>query len=103
MSLDSAQLQRVAEEFEYNFALAEVTPAGAAADLSWTPERVQRTMQLASGSDPVDVWQLRDYLHAAVKAAGRRPSFTVLSSRNRLRAMLWFGLRPAPGVTPSRP
>jgi len=103
MSLDSAQLQRVVKEFEHNFALAEVTPAEAAVALSWTPERVQRTMQLDSGSDPVDVWHLRDYLHAAVKAAGRRPSFTVLSSRNRLRAVLWFGLRPAPGASRSRP
>ncbi|RQP09298.1 MAG: DUF2316 family protein [Microbacteriaceae bacterium] len=103
MSLDAAQLQRVVKEFEHNLALSERTAAEVAVDLSWTPERVQCTMQLASGSDPVDVWQLRDYLHAAVKAAGRRPSFTVLSSRNRLRAALWFGLRPVPRVTTTRP
>lgn len=96
MSLDHAQQERVREELAAQFALAELTEQEAAADLAWTAARLRRTMRLEAGADPVDVWQLRDYIRAVAKAAGRSPRFTILTDRNRLRASLWFRLRRAP-------
>lgn len=103
MALDSRQQHQVRVELEQHFALAGLTDEEAAADLGWDIARVRRTIELAHGAEPVDVWQLRDYIARAVKDAGHHPTFTVLTSGNRLRARLWFGLRPAPRRGASTP
>ena len=96
MALNGYQQRQVRIELESHLQLAGLTELEAAADLDWSVARLQRTVQLAPGSDPVDVWRLRDYLVAAVRGAGLRPRFTVLTGANRLRARLWFRLEPAP-------
>lgn len=96
MALNAAQQDQVRRELESQFALAGLTEQEAAADLEWTVARLRRTVQLNAGADPVDVWQLRDYIRAAAKGAGRSPRFTILTDGNRLRASFWFRLRRAP-------
>ncbi|MFJ3526467.1 MULTISPECIES: DUF2316 family protein [unclassified Streptomyces] len=97
MTLNAAERHRTGEEFAQNLALSGLTPHDVATDLAFTPERLRRTLDVDPASDPVDVWQLRDYLRQAVLDAGGRPApYTVLNDRSRLRARLWFRLRDAP-------
>lgn len=96
MALDAAQQDQVREELESQFILAGLTEQEAVADLEWTVARLRRTMRLSAGADPVDVWQLRDYIRAAANAAGTSTRFTILTDANRLRASFWFRLRRAP-------
>ncbi|MFJ6695302.1 DUF2316 family protein [Streptomyces sp. NPDC091272] len=107
MSLNDAERHRTCEEFAQNLALARLTPHEAAADLGFAPERLRRTLDAASTSDPVDVWQLRDYLRQAVVDSGGTPvRHTVLTERSRLKARMWFSLRRAPRhdfTAPGRP
>ncbi|MEU3733861.1 DUF2316 family protein [Streptomyces sp. NPDC033538] len=97
MTLNAAERHRTSEEFAQNLALTGLAPHDVAADLAFTPERLRHTLDVDAASDPVDVWQLRDYLQQAVLDAGGTPvPYTVLNDRSRLKARLWFRLRSAP-------
>lgn len=96
MALDGAQQHRVRVELQSHFQLVGLTELEAASDLGGTVTRLQRTLQLTPGAEPVDVWQLRDYIVKACSDARVRPRFSVLTATNRLRARLWFQLKPAP-------
>ncbi len=100
MSLNAEETRRTSEELKANLSRSGLSAREAAADLGFTTERLRSTLDIDEASDPVDVWQLRDYLAQAVLDAGREPvPFTVLTGRSRLRARLWFRLRPAPRHT----
>ncbi|MEU6841658.1 DUF2316 family protein [Streptomyces sp. NPDC046716] len=96
MSLNAEERRRTGEELRGNLALTGLAERQVAADLEWTPGRLANALDVAD-ADPVDVWQLRDYLAQAVRDAGRDPvPFTVLTDRSRTMARAWFGLRAAP-------
>ncbi|WP_160150840.1 DUF2316 family protein [Microbacterium timonense] len=67
-----------------------------AQNLGWDHDRLERTLAADPGSNPVDLWTVRDHLHVSLKRSGMSSPFTVLSSTNRLRARRWFGLPPMP-------
>lgn len=92
MSLNDAERRRTSDELKSNFALSGLTSTEVAADLQFTPKRLQSTLE-ATG-DPVDVWELRDYLEHAAKDAGEQPiPYSVLTEQSRLLARRWFRLR----------
>ncbi|MFE6888279.1 DUF2316 family protein [Streptomyces sp. NPDC057694] len=96
MSLNAEERHRTGKELRSNLALTGLTDQQIAADLEWTPGRLTNALDI-EGADPVDVWQLRDYLAQTVRDAGRDPvPFTVLTDRSRVMARAWFGLRTAP-------
>ena len=97
MSLNTEELARTRCELRANLALTALTTAQVAADLDWPASRLHTALHSTRPSDPVDVWQLRDYLDRAVRDSGRVPvPFTILTSRNRGMARMWFNLRKAP-------
>ncbi len=97
MSLDDTERRRTSDELKSNFALSELTFSEVAADLHFPPERLRSALDVGDGVDPVDIWQLRDYLEQAVHDAGMQPTaYTVLTNRSRLAARMWFRLRKAP-------
>jgi len=97
MTLDAQQLRRTSEEHRANLALTGLTRDEVAADLGWAASRLDSALAPDGARDPVDSWELRDYLVRTVRDAGRAPvPFTVLTPANRLRARMWFGLRTAP-------
>ncbi|ROS75390.1 DUF2316 family protein [Cellulomonas sp. PhB143] len=97
MSLTTQELARTRSELRANFELTGLTAAEVAADLGYTPERLDATLGTTGPSDPVDVWELRDYLEQTVRDAGRTPvPFSTLTRGNKLRARMWFPLRRAP-------
>ncbi|GAA2972881.1 DUF2316 family protein [Streptomyces enissocaesilis] len=97
MTLNDAERRQTSDELQTNFALSGLTTAEVAADLHFTPQRLHSALEADPTCDPVDVWQLRDYLIQAVRDAGHQPApFTVLTQRSRLKARVWFSLRKAP-------
>lgn len=90
--LNDDERRRTAAELRGNLDAAGLTPAEAAWDLGFLPERLRAVLDVES-ADPVDVWLLRDYLEQAVHDAGCEPvPFTVLTSDARRRAEGWFRL-----------
>jgi hypothetical protein len=97
MSLNSEEQRRTSAELRQNLEFSGLSAADAASDLDFTAARLESTLALDYASDPVDVWQLRDYLEQAVRDAGHTPiAFTVLTESSRLSARGWFRLREAP-------
>jgi hypothetical protein len=97
MSLNEREQRRTSDELRRNLALSGLTTDEAAADLGFSAERLESTLGLDFASDPVDAWQLRDYLEQAITDAGGVPvPFTVLTEASRERARGWFRLREAP-------
>lgn len=97
MSLTTEQLTQTRSEIRTNLSLTGLTTDHVATDLDWSPERLLAALHSTGASDPVDTWQLRDYLERAVRDAGGTPvPYTVLTPRARVMAQLWFRLRDAP-------
>lgn len=98
MSLDSREREQNASELRANLELSGLTPAEIATALDFSSIRLDEALR--SSGDPVDVWLLRDYLEAAVRASGRDPvPFTILTEAARASARVWFDLREAPAPT----
>jgi len=97
MTLNDAESRRTSGELTTNLGLSGLTTSEVAGDLCFTLERLQSALAVADGADPVDVWELRDYLEQAARDAGRQPAgYTVLTDRSRHLARTWFRLRKAP-------
>lgn len=97
MSLNQEELRRTSAELRGNLELSGLTGAVVAADLGFTADQLEDLLALQESQDPVNVWLLRDYLEQAVRDTGREPQpFTVLTTRNRRMARMWFRLRRAP-------
>lgn len=97
MSLNAEEQHRTSAELAANLELSGLTARQVATDLGFTLERLADTLDVDGPGDPVDVWQLRDYLVQAVTDAGREPvAFTVLTESSRALARNWFRLRAAP-------
>jgi hypothetical protein len=95
--LNTEQLGRTRAELRANLERTGLTEAQVLADLRWSAERLDAALHATGSADPVDVWELRDYLERAVRDAGGTPvPFTILTAGNRLRARMWFRLRKAP-------
>ncbi len=66
MSLNDDELTRTVRELQANLALSGLTKSEVGVDLHVTPDRLDAVLSATQPSDPVDVWQLRDYLEQAV-------------------------------------
>lgn len=97
MSLNDAERRRTSDELRGNLESSGLTSLQAAADLGFSPERLQATLRVERASDPVDVWLLRDYLEQAARDAGQSSTaYTVLTERSRRAARGWLHLHEAP-------
>lgn len=96
MSLNSFERVQTSKELTLNLELAGLTHEQLASDLGYPAERLAAALAV-DDADPVDVWELRDYLSQAVMDSGNRPvPFTVLTNASRRQAAIWFQLRAAP-------
>ncbi|GAA5062642.1 DUF2316 family protein [Streptomyces similanensis] len=103
MSLNDAERRRTSQELKANLAASGLSAREAAEDLGFTPGRLRSALDVGPSGDPVDVWELRDYLDQAVRDTGRAPvPWTVLTEPARHLTREWFPLRKPRG-TPSRP
>ncbi|MDQ2745133.1 MAG: DUF2316 family protein [Chloroflexota bacterium] len=97
MTLNVNELAQTRTELLANLELTGLATSAVAADLHFTSDRLDSTLHCRDDCDPVDVWQLRDYLERTVRDTGQTPvPFTVLSARSRMLARMWFRLRKAP-------
>ncbi|QKW25857.1 DUF2316 family protein [Streptomyces seoulensis] len=100
MSLNDAERRRTSQELKANLAASGLSAREAAEDLGFAPERLRSALDVGPSGDPVDVWELRDYLDQAVRDTGRAPvPWTVLTEPARHLAREWFPLREAPRHT----
>lgn len=96
MSLNSFEQATTSEQLKLNLALTGLSHGQLTADLGYSADRLAAALAVDS-ADPVDVWELRDYLTNAVIDSGNRPvPFTVLTNASRRQAAIWFQLRIAP-------
>ncbi|MEJ3405744.1 DUF2316 family protein [Rathayibacter sp. YIM 133350] len=101
MTLNAEERARTSNELRANLELSGLTVDEVMADVQFTPHRLERSLSVAEESDPVDVWELRDYLDRVILDAGGRPApYTVLTAGSRLRARMWFSLRTPPRHAP---
>lgn len=97
MSLNRAEQTITSHELHANLALCGLSAEAVASDLGWSTDRLEHTLAVDGPSDPVDVWELRDYLEQTVEAYGHESiPFTVLTSSARTKARMWFSLRRPP-------
>lgn len=97
MSLTPDQIARTRGELRENLELTGLSEDQVTADLQWPVQRLQAALHVGGHTDPVDVWELRDYLERAVLDAGASPvPFSTLTAENRALARRWFRLRTAP-------
>lgn len=96
MTLTVAECTRTSEQLNRNLTLAGLTHEQLSEDLGYSPKRLAAALAVED-ADPVDVWELRDYLSFAVIDSGGLPEpFTVLTNASRRQAAIWFQLRDAP-------
>lgn len=97
MSLTRNQMEATAEEHRAHLDATGLTYADVLADLEWDSRRLAATLGGNDSTDPVDAWELRDYLVAAVRDRGVDVEpYSVLTDANKQRATQWFDLRAAP-------
>lgn len=100
MSLNAEERQRTSRELQDNLAASALSIEQLARQLGWSAARVESTLAVDSESDPVDVWELRDFLAETTTSLGAKAvPFTVLTSAARMRAAMWFDLRRPPKCT----
>lgn len=99
MSLSHAEQQRTAAELRLALERSGLGLDEVGADLGFDGPRLWGGLNVA-GADPVDVWQLRDYLQQALDDQGLEPvRFSLLTESPRVAARQWFRLRSAPRHT----
>ncbi|MBL1225735.1 DUF2316 family protein [Enterococcus sp. BWR-S5] len=87
MSLSREQREQTIKEFEKNTAMTELTREQIALDLGTTTEKLERIMQLASGSLE-EPWIVRNYLIEKISDLGKEPvPFSALKGDHH---MYWF-------------
>lgn len=93
MSLNDEQLEGTRRELARNRELSELTVETIAVELQWEMSRLERTLAIDAGSDPADIWMLRDLLERTVRENGGTPErYSVLTEDMRSSAQRWFGL-----------
>ncbi|MFB7873756.1 DUF2316 family protein [Nocardia sp. NPDC056064] len=98
MSLTRAEQARTSAELKANLRLAEVTAEQVRADLGFSEDQLDRTLN-CDDAQPQDVWLLRDHLHNLVLARRVDPvPYSVLTERARVAAARWFPLRTPPPI-----
>ena len=97
MSLNDAERRRTADELQQALQHCGLSADVVATDLGFSRERLTGVLNLNGEQNPVDVWQLRDYLQQAALDQGLTPTrFSVLTESARRAARQWFQLRAAP-------
>ncbi|MFD5142454.1 DUF2316 family protein [Streptomyces sp. NPDC058401] len=97
MSLNEEQRARTSQELLLNFQLAGTSLDAVRAQLDFTAQRLDDTLNVREQSRPEDVWLLRDHLENLVRAQGHTAvPYTVLTRTARLAAAIWFPLRRPP-------
>lgn len=104
MSLNSVQRLTTSAELRAHLDATGIPDAEVAAALGWTVRRLETAVEVGADCDPVDVWELRDFLSATLRRQGHpgAVSFTVLTDEARTSAQRWFALREPPLVKDER-
>lgn len=93
MSLNDAQRRQTAAEFAQNLKLAGLTSEQLRQRCDLSARRFGLAIEVRPGSNPVDVWLIRDALETAVKEVGKAPvPFSALPEHMRAAAGMWFGV-----------
>ncbi len=101
MSLNAEERQRTSRELQHTATAISLTGEQIAHQLEWSVARTESTLAVDSASNPVDVWELRDFLEETATGLGAETvPFTVLTEAARRRAHVWFALRHPPRYTP---
>lgn len=95
MSLSSVERDQIAREFEQNLQESGLTLDELRQQSGLDEDRFMRAFLMSErGSDPVDVWLIRDLLETAVKHnGGTFTPITKLTEENRRRAAGWFSIK----------
>lgn len=97
MSLNPEQLERNRRELQANRQLCPLDDQQLCAALGWTPEQLHANLSIGAGSEPGEIWRLRDFLEQVIRDTGGTPMpFTVLSDDKRAQSIVWFGARTIP-------
>ncbi|TFC01046.1 DUF2316 family protein [Cryobacterium adonitolivorans] len=92
MSLNRSERGDTCNELNANLVLSGLTPENIGGALGWTLDRTTAALAVA-GAAPRDVWLVRDYIDAAIIAAGKTPHpYSSLTEQMRSAADSWFGL-----------
>ncbi|MBM9466121.1 DUF2316 family protein [Nakamurella leprariae] len=84
MSLTRSEKAQTARELSANLDKSRRGLPEVAAALGWTEDRLHHTVEMATGADPADVWELRDWLDRTVRDGGGNPvPYTVLTESAR--------------------
>ncbi|MEM5012547.1 DUF2316 family protein [Niallia taxi] len=73
MSLNSAQRQQTSIELKVNRDISGLTGEKIQADLGFSGELLEETLNVGSGTHGEAVWRLRDYLEDKIKEQGKEP------------------------------
>lgn len=93
MTLSQKQIDTTAAEHRAHIHALGVTPAQVCNDLGWEDRRLADVLVGKAETDPVDSWELRDYLVATARNIGADvAAYSNLTDENRLRAQQWFDL-----------
>lgn len=103
MSLNSAERARTAADFAANLAATGLTSTQLAGWLGLSTDVVDDVVNMRAGSDPVDVWFVRDAVNHVAQQRGSSIRWSVLTDSARMRGQGWYPLRelPAGGPAPS--
>lgn len=100
MTLGPAQIEQARRDLERLFERSGLAVRDVERDLGFARPRARAAAVLAPGSDPADVWGIRDYLVRAIRDRGLEPvDCLVLSEPNRLKAQRWFELADPPAAS----
>ncbi|AMM22614.1 hypothetical protein AX769_20960 (plasmid) [Frondihabitans sp. PAMC 28766] len=99
MSLNRSEQAQTRDELHANLRLSRFTLEEVGRALGW--DTIQTTSALdVAGTDPRDVWLVRDYLDRVVAAAGLIPlPYSTLTEHARSNAEAWFGLYDVDTIT----
>ncbi|WBU37758.1 DUF2316 family protein [Homoserinibacter sp. YIM 151385] len=101
MSLNAEERERTSRELRQGLSALGLDRVRLARQLGWSEARVESVLAVDPASDPVDVWELRDFLVETATSRGSKPApFTVLTPSARVRAGAWFALRRPPRCIP---
>lgn len=93
MSLNAEQRRVTSDELRANLELAGIEIDDVAARLEIPSAGIRAALAIEPGTDPALVWQLRDVLESAARAAGKQPHpYTYLPESMRSAARGWYGV-----------
>ncbi|MFJ7755892.1 DUF2316 family protein [Peribacillus muralis] len=73
MSLNMEQREQTSKELHANYEFSGLRSEDIQADLGFSHEQLEETINLGPASHGEEVWRLRDYLEERIKEQGKEP------------------------------